>query len=71
MDAALANQMVNDLQNQVVHHKSEIRRHRQQLQWTAEKLAEFERQCAAAGIKIILNRKGEEGDLHGRSQNTP
>ena len=71
MNAALANQMVNDLQNQVVHHKSEIRRHKAQLRWTAERLAQFERQCAEAGIKIILNRKGEEGDLHGRDQNTP
>lgn len=71
MDAAQATQVVHDLETQVVHHKSEIRRHKAQLRWTAEKLALFERQCAEAGIKIILNRKGEEGDLHGRSQNTP
>lgn len=71
----LDNQVVHDLENQVVHHKSEIRRHREAIRWkaeaiqrkawTPEQLAEFEAKCRRFGIKVITTTAGVEGDLHG------
>lgn len=64
-DAAVLMAQVRRLRQQATHHKSEIKRHRQQLHSTMAAVADLEEECRRRGL-----HPGEGQTIHGHSDRT-